>query len=152
MRRKEKIMEHEKAMFLLRSGEYGTLSIIDTDKKPYGIPVNYAVKENAIYFHCAMKGKKIETLKMNNMASFCVVGYTKIDAEKFTTRYESCIVEGNIEEVFLNEKIMALEELIKKYSPQFFEKGIKYIKAEESKTKIFKIKIEKISGKTNLKT
>jgi len=44
-------------------------------------------------------------------------------------------------------KQIALEGLLHKYSPEFIDEGIKYIKGLEEKTRVFKIAINKLTGK-----
>jgi uncharacterized protein len=68
--------------------------------------------------------------------------------DKFGTKYESVIVSGHIEEVFNENKQMALECLLKKYSPDYFNKGLEYIESLKEKTRVFKIFIVHLSGKS----
>lgn len=58
MRRKDREISKQEAMAILRTAEYGTLSIASLDGIPYGIPLNYCVMNDAIYLHCAVNGKK----------------------------------------------------------------------------------------------
>ena len=37
--------------------------------------------------------------------------------------------------------------ILEKYSPDFMESGMKYIRNDESKTTVFKIKVEQVTGK-----
>ena len=64
MRRKDRETTEERAYEILQNGEYGILSTIGEDGYPYGVPVNFAVEGNKIYFHCApnlgLKLKNIE--------------------------------------------------------------------------------------------
>lgn len=67
MRRKDRETTEERAYEILKNGEYGILSTIGEDGYPYGVPVNFAVEGNKIYFHCAPNsGLK---LKMLNTAT-----------------------------------------------------------------------------------
>jgi nitroimidazol reductase NimA-like FMN-containing flavoprotein (pyridoxamine 5'-phosphate oxidase superfamily) len=86
-------------------------------------------------------------IKQNKSVSFCAVGNTEILPDKFGTKYESVIVSGEVEEVFDMNKQLALEELLHKYSPEFIDKGIKYIEDLNEKTRVFKITINKLTGK-----
>ncbi len=147
MRRKDREITKEDAFKILKNAEYGVLSMSTLDNIPYGIPLSFCVIENEIYFHCAVEGQKIDYIANNNSVSFCVVGHTELLPEKFSAIFESTIVSGTIHESFGEEKQKGLEALIKKYSPTFIEKGIKYIEKEIGITKVFKIKIEKITGK-----
>jgi hypothetical protein len=44
-------------------------------------------------------------------------------------------------------KQVALEGPLHKYSPEFIHKGIKYIEGLREKTRVFKITINKLTGK-----
>ena len=71
--------------------------------------------------------------------------------DKFGTKYESVIVLGEVEEVFDMDKQLALEGLLHKYSPEFIDKGIKYIEGLKEKTRVFKITTQKLTGKARKK-
>lgn len=86
-------------------------------------------------------------MRYHPKVSFCVVGHTEVMPEKFGTRYESCIVHGLASEAFGEEKQMALEGLIRKYSGAFFEEGLTYIEKSGDRTRVFKISIKSVSGK-----
>jgi nitroimidazol reductase NimA-like FMN-containing flavoprotein (pyridoxamine 5'-phosphate oxidase superfamily) len=66
---------------------------------------------------------------------------------KFATNYESVIVFGKAVEVTDDEKHMALVELLKKYSPSFMEKGLRYIEGDGPNARVYKIVIESLTGK-----
>ncbi|MBC7197486.1 MAG: pyridoxamine 5'-phosphate oxidase family protein [Deferribacterales bacterium] len=146
MRRVDRKVGTDEALKFLSDGEYGVLSLC-CENNPYGIPLNYCVIENNIYFHCAVEGKKIEYIAKNPNASFCVVKSAKILPDKFATFYESVIVFGKINEVCGAEKKGALVGLIKKYSSEYIESGVEYIERLIDVTKVFRLSIEDISGK-----
>jgi hypothetical protein len=147
IRRKDREMEKKEAKELLKRGEYGVLSTVGENEYAYGVPLSYAYVDEAIYFHCAQEGYKLDNLRGNNKVSFCVVGKTNVLPDKFSTEYESVIVFGIAKEVAGEEKTMVLMELIKKYSPDYIEEGKKYIERAGEKTKVIKIDMEYISGK-----
>ena len=151
IRRKDRAITQEESEALLIRAEYGVLSTVSKNGEPYGVPLNFCVIDGGIYFHCAVKGRKIDHIKHNTSVSFCVVGNTEVLPEKFGTKYESAIVTGEIEEVFDDEKQMALEGLLHKYSQDFFEKGLEYIQNLKEKTRVFKISIDHLSGKARKK-
>ena len=86
-------------------------------------------------------------LEDNKSVSLCAVGDTEILPDKFGTKYESVIVSGEIEEIFDSDKQIALEGLLRKYSNEYFDKGLTYIEDLREKTKVFKISVNNISGK-----
>jgi nitroimidazol reductase NimA-like FMN-containing flavoprotein (pyridoxamine 5'-phosphate oxidase superfamily) len=147
IRRADRALTDEQAAEILHKGEYGILSTVSPEGQPYGVPVSYAYADEALYFHCAVEGHKLENLSANPRVSFCVVGPTEVLPDKFATRYESAIVFGQASELNGEAKHAALTELLKKYSPDFIEKGEKYIESDVEKTRVFKIEIEALSGK-----
>ncbi len=147
MRRKERQIDNEQALKLLDRGQYGVLSTVGENGYAYGVPINYTYHKGNIYFHCAIEGSKVDNIIYNNKVSFCVVGNTEPIPDKFSYSYESVIVFGLASEVHNNEKEEALVTLIRKYSGEFMEKGMEYIKKDSIKTKVIKIDIEHITGK-----
>lgn len=147
LRRKERSITEPESRGLLERGEYGILSTCGPDGQPYGIPLSYCVLNNAIYFHCAVEGHKLENLAVDNRTSFCVVGATEVLPGKFTTRYESVVVSGKASEAFGEEKQQAMEGLLAKYSAEFRTEGLGYIAAAWEKTRVFRIDIDHICGK-----
>jgi len=147
LRRKDRAIPKEEAIALLNKAEYGLLSTVTEDGKPYGVPLNFCIIEHCIYFHCAIEGQKIDNIKKNKSVSFCAVGNTELLPDKFGTKYESVIVSGEVEEVFEMNMHIALEGLLHKYSPEFIDKGLKYIEGLKNKARVFKININKLTGK-----
>ena len=147
LRRKDRAITSEEAISVLNKAEFGVLSTVCPDGKPYGVPLNFCLIDHAIYFHCALEGQKIDNVEKNKSVSFCAVGATEIMPEKFGTRYESVLVSGTILEAFENEKQMALEGMLNKYSPNHLERGIEYIENLKGKTRVFKIIINDLTGK-----
>lgn len=147
MRRKDRAISEAEAWELLNKAEYGILSTVSRDGRPYGVPLNFCVIENSLYFHHAVEGHLVENITGNPSVSFCVVGDTELMPEKFGTLYESVILFGNIEEVFDTQKQAGLEGLVAKYSSDFTEEGKEYIEKLWDRTRVFKIAITVISGK-----
>jgi nitroimidazol reductase NimA-like FMN-containing flavoprotein (pyridoxamine 5'-phosphate oxidase superfamily) len=147
MRRRDRLITAAETFSILENGEYGVLSTVSSNDEPYGLPINYCLIDGCVYFHCALEGRKIDNIKNNPRVSFCVVGKTEVLPDKFGTKYESCIVQGVASESFGEEKQLALEALIHKYSKDFVPDGLKYIGKLKDKTRVFKIPIESISGK-----
>lgn len=148
IRRQDRLLEQEAAVKLLRMGEYGVLSLCGADGA-YGVPLSYAWDaEEAIYFHCAPEGEKLEHIKHNPNVSFAIVGHTHVLSAKFTTEYESLILKG-VAEVVENEaeRMAALELILDKYSPEDKAVGMKYAEKSFNKTTILRLTIQTVSGK-----
>ena len=147
LRRTERGVSEVEARELLARGEYGILSTCGPDGQPYGIPLSYCVLDDAIYFHCAIEGHKLENLAAESRVSFCVVGETEVLPEQFATRYESVVVSGRAVEVFAEEKQQALEGILAKYAGGFLGKGLDYIEAAGERVRVFRIGIDSLCGK-----
>jgi len=147
VRRKDREIGIHEAQELLTTAEYGVLSTVGEDGRPYGIPLSFAYKNGCIYFHCALTGHKLENIAHNPQVSFCVTGATKVLPDQFATEYESAVASGVASEVQGAERHNALVWLLEKYSPGFIEEGRRYIEQKDSLTKVIKIEISQISGK-----
>lgn len=147
LRRKDRKISAEEISKILNLGEYGTLSTVDKDGQPYGVPLSYVYRNEAIYIHSALKGHKLDNISANPKVSFSVVGKVQLLAEQFTTNYESVMAFGIATEISGEEKTDALFGLIEKYSPEFLKTGQEYIKNDNKITQVIKISIDHISGK-----
>jgi len=147
MRRKDKALDKDAAEHLLQTGEYGVLSTVDAQGQPYGVPLNYVFDDGCLYFHCALQGHKLDNLLANRRVSFCVVGHTRVLPEEFNTEFESVIVFGEASVVQGDERHRALVQLVEKYSPDFVEKGHKYIEQHDNRTMVVKIPVRVMTGK-----
>ena len=76
------------------------------------------------------------------------MGRTKLLPERFSTAYESVIVDGTASIVNDEEKVTALGALVEKYSAAFVSEGNEYIQKAQNSTTVIKIAISHISGKS----
>ena len=75
---------------VLDKAEYGTLALC-MDKKPYAVPINFVRVDEDIYFHGALKNKKMKMLEENPNVSFSVVeNYALIDSDFSSTECLAC--------------------------------------------------------------
>ena len=147
IRRKDREIRAQEAIVILNVAEFGVLSTVGEDGQPYGVPLSFAYKDDAIYFHCAIAGQKLDNIAHNSKASFCVVGNTNVLPDSFGTEYESAIVFGTTSEIHGSERHKALVLLLEKYCTEFVKEGLQYIELKDNVTKVFKLEISNISGK-----
>ena len=147
MRRQDRQISESEAIEILQKGEFGVLSMCTPDSGGYGIPLNYALKDKAIYFHCALEGSKVEYLRRNNRVSFCVIGRTTVLPSQFGTMYESAIASGVATELEGEEKHEALMLFLEKYSADYIQEGTEYMIKAFKRVKVIKLSIETITGK-----
>ena len=149
MRRKDREMPLEEALAILRAGEYGVLASHSDSTGGYATPLSYILRENALYFHCARKGHKLDNLRQDPRVCFCVVGKTQpIYSENFTTLYESVLVFGAAAFVEnKEEKEEILRALCQKYLPDHMDKAADAIVGSLSATQVIRVDISQVTGK-----
>ncbi|HPH16534.1 MAG TPA: pyridoxamine 5'-phosphate oxidase family protein [Bacteroidales bacterium] len=149
VRRQDRLLDEAHALDLLRTGEFGVLSMVDTEYGGYGIPLNYVWNgKQSLLFHCALEGKKLINIRLNNNVSFCIVGNTHVIPQQFTTEYQSIICFGTLHEIeHKQEKIDALQLLAHKYSVNFPDQAQTYIHASLPRTLVLELQIKNMSGK-----
>lgn len=147
MRKQEKKLTNEEMYDILARAEYGVLSTVGEDGYPYGVPVNFVYMDEAIYFHCANEGHKVENIEFNNKVSFCAAVDVELIPEEFNTRFKSIIAFGEAKEVFGEEKIRAFLMIIEKFSNEFYESGVEYVKKAGYNAVVYKIKPEHMTAK-----
>ncbi len=120
MRRNRQQLPPKEAENILKCGTAGVLSLVDAEGKPYGVPLSYLYAEGKLIFHCASVGRKLDCIAHDSRASFCVIGADDIVPERYTTYYQSVIVQGRVALVEdREEKIRLAVLLAEKYRPGF---------------------------------
>lgn len=150
VRRQDRLLDEQRAWELLRESEYGVLSMISEEGKPYGIPVNFVWDgQEAIYIHCAPEGRKLRALEAHPEVSLSMVGRVNLLPNRFTTEYESIVVEGKAHlHLPEDERRQALRLLLEKLSPDDLTVGLKYAEKSFHRTEVIRIDIIKMSGKS----
>jgi nitroimidazol reductase NimA-like FMN-containing flavoprotein (pyridoxamine 5'-phosphate oxidase superfamily) len=153
LRRKDRKMDLADSQLLLHNVDEGFLGTISVDTgHPHVVAVNHYFDGDAIYFHCAKDGHKIDNILNNNKVSFFVCDDVSISQKKFTTNYSSVEVFGRatlVDDQELKKKI--LFELSKKYVGKFISGFAAELAGALNVTAVVKIEIEHISGKSNIK-
>ncbi len=149
VRRQDRLLDESAARELLRSGEYGVLSLVRPDGTAYGLPINYVWDgDAAVYLHCAPEGEKLRCIDRCADVSFCVVGRTQVAPSRFTTAYESIVLTCRaVVGLPPEERMHALELLLAKYAPADAVVGRRYAEASFPRTEIIRLDICRCSGK-----
>jgi nitroimidazol reductase NimA-like FMN-containing flavoprotein (pyridoxamine 5'-phosphate oxidase superfamily) len=150
IRRQDRLLEEDRAREILRSAEYGILSLADSDDTVYGIPINFVWDgQTSLYIHCAPEGRKLRCMESHPQVSFCVVGRVNLLPSKFTTEYESIVLTGEAHtDLSDDERLHALTLLLGKLSPDDLDNGLKYAEKSFHRVKIVRIDITAWSGKS----
>ena len=122
------IKSKERIIQFLNDESTGRISSIDKDGFPQIIPMNFVFISNSVYMHSHIKGEKIENIKHNSKVGFEVDRNLEFlpsyfsdpdDASLADTLYISVVIKG--EAILVNdkeEKVLALNGLMKKYQPE----------------------------------
>ena len=150
-RKRNEILEDDAKHALLKGGNHITIALCDNNT-PYIVTMSYGydVDKNALYFHCANKGDKLEFISKNPAVCATLIrdnGYleTKCDHD-----YESLIIRGKMFVVSeLDEKKHGLQVLLnhlEKEPQPIFERNIKSDSSYSSVT-ILRLDMDVIIGK-----
>ena len=148
MRRKDKhITDTDAIRGILRKARVCRLAMVDGDS-PYVVPLSFGFHDGTLYFHTALKGKKIDLLRKNPRVCFEVDTVVEtVEAEapcEWTFRYQSVIGFGRAR--FLEdpeEKRRGLEVIFRHYAGRAETFSDEKIRA----TEIIRVDIETMTGK-----
>lgn len=147
MRRSDKALTNEEMLDILNTAEYGILSTVGADGYPYGVPVNFVYIDNKIYFHAAVTGHKLDNITFHDKVSFTVVKDVELIPDDFNTKYKSVIAFGKVKELPIDKKNEIYVAILKKFSKNFMEAGMKYIEEAGEKARVYEIDIEHMTAK-----
>ena len=149
MRRSRQELTRQETDKLLYSCSSGVLALSGDEGWPYAVPLSYVYDGEKIYFHCAKSGHKLDAVKNEPRASFCVIARDDVVPEKFTTFYKSVIVFGRVRVLEDGaEKRAAIEKLARKYSPDESDESLRdEIDRAWSALCMLELSVEHVSGK-----
>ncbi|MBQ9527152.1 MAG: pyridoxamine 5'-phosphate oxidase family protein [Fretibacterium sp.] len=130
------------------------LALLDPEDKLYATCVHYGFvrKENRIYFHGAMKGRKAETLAVHPDAAFQIIGHTEMVPRPhkpgyFLGIYRSVMGSGRVRIVTdLEEKRLAIRRIHEHYHDTADDYEVPNTKLEKV-VNVFSLEISEITGK-----
>ncbi len=147
MRRIRQQQSHEICEKVLKQEKRGVLAVHGEDGYPYAFPMDYVYKNGVVYFHSAKEGHKIDALRADARASFCVhdQGYQKEDDWAYFIT--SVVIFGRIRFVEdRKEAYAAARELGIKYYPDAAGVDEEMEKAFD-RVQMLALEIDHITGK-----
>lgn len=154
MRRTKQKLSLEDCKAILEECTSGVLATAGENDYPYAVPLSYVyLSETAddlgrIIFHCSMRGHKVDALRSNPRASFCVIKRDEPIPEEFATHYVSVIAFGTARFIEReNEKRNLLTKLGAKYSPGLYAEAQDEIDRFLKATCVISLEIEHLTGK-----
>lgn len=145
----KQVLSNEECIAILKNELRGVLSVQGDDGYPYGMPMNhyYNEEDGKIYFHSGRVGHKVEAIRRNPKASFCVYNEGARENGNWYLTIRSVIVFGKIEIIEDRAKIY---DIARKLSHKFTNDD-DYIEHEVEtsgpKTLMFALVPEHITGK-----
>ena len=148
MRKKEKeITDIEEIEKIIRKAMVCRISLVDNDES-YIVPVCFGYERDALYFHGASEGRKVELIKKNNKICFEIdTDVEVVKTEKacgWTMKYRSvigvgraCILEND------EEKSHGLKLIVRQYSQGDFS----FPESALDSVLVVRVDIESITGK-----
>ncbi len=111
------------ALDVMRQAPYITVSFIDAEGQPYGLPLSLATDDGKHwYFHCALEGKKLDAIQAHpevclSAVSRCTPTVGPKDGD-FTIQYKSAVAFGKAEVVEDDEeKVHGLRLISERFLP-----------------------------------
>jgi nitroimidazol reductase NimA-like FMN-containing flavoprotein (pyridoxamine 5'-phosphate oxidase superfamily) len=155
MRRREKeITEAAEMREIVASARFVQVAL-SRDGEPYVVTMNHGWdgENEALYFHCALQGKKLDFIRANGRACATAVedhGYKHGECDH---AYRSVVMDGKIEIVEdLEEKKHGLQVLLdhQEKEPDPIRKRTLPDDAAYDRVGVLKITVEKMTGKQGL--
>ncbi len=149
MRRSAQALDGGACVEILERGTSGVLAVAGDGGWPYAVPLSYAFDGEKLYFHCAREGHKLDAIRREARASFCVVDRDDVKPAEYTSYFRSVIIFGRVR-VLEDEaqKRAAIELLAQRYSPQdSAENRRRAIEREWAGLCMLEMDIEHMSGK-----
>ena len=151
MQMKHRELSRQEAFEILEEGEFATISTVDPDGTPYGVPVSYVMIDEKLYIHTGKRpGHKIDDFTHDSRVCVSVASELEPIYEDtfFTTRFASTIATGRISLVEDQVTVkQVLAKLCMKYCPQFKKEIGGAIEREIADTDVWAIEPETVRGK-----
>ena len=149
MRRSRQALGIDACKEVLSRGTSGVLALLGDGGWPYAVPMSYAFDGEKLYFHCAREGHKLDAIRREARASFCVVDRDEVVPEEYTTYFRSVIAFGTVRILEEDgEKRAAIEKLAVKYAPaDSKENRDRAIDREWAPLCMLEMTVEHLSGK-----
>ena len=147
MRRFKQQLSKERCSEILGTEKRGVLSVIGDGGYPYAVPMNFVYDNGNLYFHSAVTVHKVDAVKNDNKASFCVMTGGELSDDGWSYFVESVIVFGRVtvveDEAIRTEK---LRKLGNKYFPDE-QKTEEELAKNAGRALVLELAAEHLSGK-----
>ena len=154
MHRKDRERDAAFAWEVFQTAPYAVLAVVTPEGRPYCVPVNAVADpaRQALYFHSAMEGTKMDHLRKCPAVSLNAVSAVANVSAGLTTGYRSANAQGTA--VFVEdreEKLYALRLLTATLAPERLSTLDDYMAKEGclAHTAIIRVDVKEMTGKEN---
>lgn len=145
-------MNQQQMEELLQEASYGRLGLA-RGQQPYVVPLCFYYENNRIYWHCGLKGQKVDYLEHNPRVCFQVDDVKGIirgpSACKYNINYRSVIAYGTVQKIVdQEEKQRYLGKLAGKYMKDAEPAAVVFSEKQLAGVNLIKLEIESLTGKT----
>ena len=98
LQRKNKELSRGECLGILEDQKRGVLSVNGDGGYPYAMPMNhfYEAAEGKLYFHCGLRGHRLDALARDPRVCFCVCDEGRRKEDHWALLFRSVIVFGKI--------------------------------------------------------
>lgn len=151
LRRSDRGISRKDARAILEEAPFVVISTVDEEGNPYGVPLSFVLRDDALYIHCARDGgRKLNCFRHDARASataaldivpFC-------ENANFTTKYRSAMAFGRMREVREPAEFKrALADLCLKYVPAARSEIGRSLTRFAKDAAVWALDIEELTGK-----
>jgi len=159
-RRQSEITDPQEIGRILSAATIGRLATLGADGYPYITPVNYVFTNDCIYFHCALKGEKLDNIAREDRVCFEVdiplayldLGFNPEGGACSLHQFYHCvIIRGRARVVPGGDlKTMAINALVAAHEPERAPASVHEDMPEYKACAVVEIRPESVSAKSDL--
>ena len=152
MRKKNReVTDFSEKVEIMRHCDVCRLDLTDESGYPYILPLNFGLRVDGetvtLIFHSATEGTKLDLIAKDPRASFEMDCKHRLEYNEekgyCTMNYESVIGHGTIHMLSEEEKLAALEDIMRQYHPE----NISFNHAAIPRTAVYVLTVEDMTGK-----
>ena len=148
MRRVRQQLDDAACRDILIRNTSGVLALHGDDGYPYAVPLSYAWAEGMLIFHGAKSGHKLDAMRRDDRASFCVIDADDVVPERYTTHYRSVICFGRMRVIEDAEEMRRVIMMLgEKYWPGHPAEAGAEFDGAMSRLCVFVMDVETMTGK-----
>ena len=147
MRRHAQQLDRNTCVSILKNEPRGVLSVLGDGGYPYGVPMNFVYADDALWFHCAREGHKLDAIGTYDKASFCVIDQGVRHEGEWWLCFNSVIAFGRVTRIDDEQAVhKALARIADKYFPTDYDTQTD-IRRNLGRVAILRLDIEHLAGK-----